>query len=235
MPEIQKGRTPVKLWSLQEAAVWVETRAVPQNPILRRLAPAAVQKLHQALKAGTIRSSGCVDGGERRDIWPGEWNDYRLELKHTMFSRHYFMGSAGTPVITVLSIRSCPATAVKYHGYPSEVRIPSASSKDGERDYHRAITDVLMPQDQVVQQWPASGNAPSPNNHSKNESAAIKALSSQLESNPGLTRAEAKTWCTTAGFRLSARGFQNRVWPGARTKAELPEKALPGRKRKSLR
>ena len=67
------------------------------------------------------------------------------------------------------------------------------------------------------------------------ETAAIKALASQLRSAPGLTRTEAANWCTAAGFKVSERGFQSRVWPRARAQADLQAKALPGRKRKSSR
>jgi hypothetical protein len=65
------------------------------------------------------------------------------------------------------------------------------------------------------------------------ETAAIRALASQLRSTPEMTRSEAASWCTKAGFRLSQRGFQGRVWPRARAQADLQAKALPGRKRKS--
>jgi hypothetical protein len=65
------------------------------------------------------------------------------------------------------------------------------------------------------------------------ETAAITALASQLRSVPGMTRAEAARWCSGVNFKLSERGFQNRVWPRARAQAGLQAKALPGRKRKS--
>jgi hypothetical protein len=68
---------------------------------------------------------------------------------------------------------------------------------------------------------------------SRDETAAIKALASDLTVNPELTRAEAENRC--ARFKVSQRGFQNRVWPTARTRAGLPAKASPGRKPKSLR
>jgi hypothetical protein len=118
------------------------------------------------LTAGMVTASGCVDGGERRDISPGEWNDYRLKLKHTVFAGHYFTGSAGTPIIAVLSIPSFPAAALKYHGYPSGVRVPSASAQDGEPGYHRVITDVLLPREQIMRQWRSGGRAPLPNDRS---------------------------------------------------------------------
>jgi hypothetical protein len=163
----QTGRAPAELWSLEQAMIWIETPAgIPQHPIHRRIAPATVQELYQALKAGMITASGCVDGGERRDISAREWNDYRLKLKHTAFMSHYFTGSAGTPIIVVLSNRSFPAAALKYHGYRSGVRIPSASAQDGEPGYHRVITDVLLPREQVVQQWPSSGRSPLPDDRS---------------------------------------------------------------------
>jgi len=64
------------------------------------------------------------------------------------------------------------------------------------------------------------------------ESVATRALASQLRDNPDLKRADAKNWCATAGYQLSARGFQSRVWPEARTLAGLPAIGSPGRKRK---
>jgi hypothetical protein len=158
MSGVQKGRAPGELWSLEQAMVWIETRAgVPQHLIHRQSAPTTMQELYQALKAGMITASGCIDGGERRDISPGEWNDYRLKLGHAKFPKHYYMGSAGTPNIAVLSIRSFPAAALKYHGYRSGVRIPSAQSPDGEPGYHRGIDDVLLRREEVVEQWPAIG------------------------------------------------------------------------------
>ena len=141
----QKGRAPAELWSLVQAIVWIERHAgVPEHPIHRRIALARVQELYKALKAGMITASGCVDGGERRDISPGEWNDYRLKLKHTVFADHYFVGTAETPIIAVLSIRSFPTAALKYHGYPSGVR-NSVRQRAGwrtrlpPRHYRRAI------------------------------------------------------------------------------------------------
>jgi hypothetical protein len=143
MSSSENDRAPPKVWSLEHAALWIETRAsVPRQPIHCRIAPTTVQELHQVLKAGTITASGCVDGGERRAISPEEWNDYRLRLKHTAFAGHHYTGTSGTPVIAVLSIRSFPAAVLKYHGYPSRVRVPSAHPSDSEPAYHRVITDV---------------------------------------------------------------------------------------------
>jgi hypothetical protein len=156
----QEGRAPAELCSLEQAIIWIETPAgVPEHPIQRRITPATVQELHEALKAGMITASGCVDGGERRDISQGEWNDYRLKLEHAAFADHHFMGTVGTPIIAVLSIRSFPAAALKYHGCPSGVRIPSAYAQDGEPGYHRVITDVLLRREQVLRQWPSGDRA----------------------------------------------------------------------------
>jgi hypothetical protein len=60
---------------------------------------------------------------------------------------------------------------------------------------------------------------------STEETEAINALASYLKTEPDKRK----------GFKLSGRGFQNRVWPGARKKAGLDPKAPSGRKSKSSR
>lgn len=162
MADSQQLYTTAKLWSLQQAALWVQTRGdAAQHSIGRTVAPTTLQELHEALKVGTINGSGCADGGERRAISPAEWHDYRLTLEYAMFPGHYYIGSLGVPVIAVLSIRSFPAGALKYHGHKSGVQIPSARSPNGETGFHRVIDDVLLLREEVVQQWPAIGQAPS--------------------------------------------------------------------------
>ena len=223
----QKSRAPAELWSLEQTMVWIETRAgVPLHPIHRRIAPATVQELCQALKAGMITPSGCVDGGERRDISPGEWNDYRLKLKHTALASHYFMGSAGTPIVAVLSIRSFPAAALKYHGYPSGVRILSASAQDGEPGYHRVITEVLLPREQVVHQWPSSGRAPLPNDRSTD----LDSKSGPGAKTRGIAQAIGQLWPNGIPKGLSAKDRNRAVidWLGANGSSVplSPERAI---------
>jgi hypothetical protein len=155
----QKGRAPAELFSLGQAITWIDTPAVvPEHPIQRRITP-AWEELYKALTTGMVTASGCVDGGERRGISSVEWSDYRLNLEHAVFASHHFVGTAGAPIITVLSIRSFPAAALKDHGYPSGVRLPSASGQDGEAGYHRVITDVLLSRGQVERQWPSASSA----------------------------------------------------------------------------
>jgi hypothetical protein len=67
----------------------------------------------------------------------------------------------------------------------------------------------------------------------RDETAAIKALAPHLRNNPQLKRDKAAAWCRTAGFKVSDRGFQNRVWPRARELAGLEAKAPSGRSKKS--
>jgi hypothetical protein len=221
----QKGRAPAELWSLEQAMVWIEKRAgVPQHLI--QMAPTTMQELYQALKAGMITASGCVDGSERRDVSPGEWNDYRLTLKHIKFPNHYFMGSAGTPIIEVLSIRSFPAAALKYHGYRSGVRIPSASAQDGDPGYHRVITDVLLRREEVIRQWPSSGRVPLPNNRSTD----LDSKSGPGAKTRGIEQAIGQLWPSGIPEGLSAKDRNNMVIDWLRQKGYSvpgnPERAI---------
>lgn len=65
----------------------------------------------------------------------------------------------------------------------------------------------------------------------RDETAAIEALAAHLKSDPDLRREDAVAWCHAQSFTISARGFQSRIWPRARTEAGLTSKAPSGRKR----
>jgi hypothetical protein len=84
----------------------------------------------------------------------------------------------------------------------------------------------------VCQLRQSTSSKPVPFATAGQETAAIELLSAHLKSNPDLTRKEAADWCTEKGFATSARGFQSRIWPGARREAGLDAKARAGRKRK---
>jgi hypothetical protein len=55
-------------------------------------------------------------------------------------------------------------------------------------------------------------------------------LAKLLRKNADLPRDEAKAFLRSCGFEFSERGFQNRIWPGARSLAGLEQRAPPGRK-----
>lgn len=154
MSNSNEKRSNNEVWSLQRAASWIQstTHAQPQPSF--ELTAKTIEELHNALRAGEIISSGCVDCGVRRTISGEEWHDYSLKPHYAVFTGAHFIGSKGTAVIDVLSVRSFPAAALKYHGYPSGNRIPSPHSNDGEVGYHRVITDVLLPWRQIMERWP---------------------------------------------------------------------------------
>jgi hypothetical protein len=140
--------------AIQQAASWIQTRTEEKPQASSGIVATSIEELQNALRAGEIIGSGCVDGSERRTISGEEWHDYSLKLHYAMFTGAHLIGSFRTLVLDVLSVRSFPAAALKYHGYPSRIRIPSPDSNDGEVGYHRAITDVLLPWRQIMQRWP---------------------------------------------------------------------------------
>jgi hypothetical protein len=68
----------------------------------------------------------------------------------------------------------------------------------------------------------------------RGEAEAIAALATMLKKDKNLRRENAWRYCQSA-HGVSRRGFQSRVWPQARVKADLSNLAPPGRKQKSSR
>ena len=63
----------------------------------------------------------------------------------------------------------------------------------------------------------------------KDEAGAITALANLLREKPKLLRADARQHLVAEGFKISDRGFLNRVWPQARLEAGLEAVAPSGR------
>jgi hypothetical protein len=106
-------------------------------------------ELRAHLRRGSLKVTGLVDGGERREITPEEWRDYDLKLSYG-----YFVGVGRISTIDVLSVRVFPAAAVKDRSQPAGVRMAG-----GEPGYYRVITDVLVPVSQVMQLCPGPAEA----------------------------------------------------------------------------
>ena len=126
------SEAPAKTWSLAQA-----------------LDAVSVEKLEAALRSATISATGCVDGGERRIISAIEWDDYRILLERSFFLNNDFFGGPPTIIVEVISRRSFPARSLKDHSAPSGIMLPCADSSSGEPGYHRVITDVRIPREQV--------------------------------------------------------------------------------------
>ncbi len=71
---------------------------------------------------------------------------------------------------------------------------------------------------------------PSHTSTAKSESDATHHLTERLKQDPDLKRPDAEVECRKK-FKISQRGFRDRVWPQARENAGLPPKAPPGRKK----
>jgi len=133
------------------------------------------------------------------------------------------------------------------HGKMTRQRLQDAIDNDPDGEHIRLLlSHCWLPRD-LFERWCARHHLPkSPSRFqpqeshpvspatARDEKAAIEALASQLRSNDKLKRRDAMSWCRKEGFNLTWRGFQNRVWPGARVKAGLEAKARAGRKRESL-
>jgi hypothetical protein len=107
------------------------------------------------------------------------------------------------------------------------------------RDDHE-YRDCLVPKDWYVSNTPffrdvhvssadllAVFNPPAPT--VKDEAGARRALANLLREKPKLRRADARAQLAAKGFKISDRGFLNRVWPQGRVDAGLDAVAPSGR------
>jgi hypothetical protein len=97
-----------------------------------------------------------------------------------------------------------------------------------------AWSGVCFRKDNVLKIWPETRRM-ALSAATRSEGLATRALASQIERDPDITRGAALRWCRNAGYELSDRRFQGHVWPSARERAGLPAKAPPGRKPESSR
>jgi len=149
---------PTDKISLAQAVRWIETRAgAPGKSLRGPISRASADQVHEALKAGAIRATGCIDGRRREPISADEWHDYDLILRHISFLNAQFMKAPGMPVVEAISKRLYPAAAVNLRYRRSALRLPSAQSETGEPGYHRVIVDVLLSCADVLAHWPRDG------------------------------------------------------------------------------
>ncbi|MBV9548802.1 MAG: hypothetical protein JO256_03915 [Alphaproteobacteria bacterium] len=85
---------------------------------------------------------------------------------------------------------------------------------------------LLLPTLRVTQIWPLAARQTS-----SAEAQAVKILTERLQGLPNLKRDDAREILKQKNISVSARGFQGRVWPQARTNAGLNPTASAGRKK----
>jgi hypothetical protein len=146
-------------WTLEMAAVWIDTRDDDIVTVERSCEAAALSELTYALADGFLRSSGEVDGAQRRDLGIDIWIDYLIRR-----------GSSND--IEVKSRRNYPASQVQNKVSPtadtqwheivedlngernSDAARSGASPDDTGRRYHRTIENVLVSIEDVKSVWP---------------------------------------------------------------------------------
>jgi hypothetical protein len=120
-------------------------------------------------------------------------------------------------------------------------KIPRSDIETANLQDDNKYPDCLIPEDWHVQNVPfyrkvrvlradllAAFRPPAPT--VKDEAGARRALADLLRKKPKLRRGEASQHLVTEGFKVSGRGFLNRVWPQARVDAGLDAVAPAGRK-----
>ena len=138
----------------------------------------------------------------------------------------------GAPVETAECRRDIPASEIADANLRDD---PEANRRD-DNEYR----DCLIPKDWHVSNVPfyrtvqvlcadllAVFRPPAPT--AKDETGAITALADHLRERPKLRRADARRHLAAEGFKISDRGFLNRVWPQGRLEAGLEAVAPSGR------
>lgn len=190
--------------------------------------PKALDELHAALTAGTVRATGEVDMDPRRPIAPEEWRDLVLREEDGFFADDGFVGDP-IPDFIVHSRAAYPAGKVADLGCPAEGGVPAASG-GLEPAFHRHVSFVRVVRADVERLWPRTPE------RTKATAAGVRRCREWLigkiqAGGPPIRKADLLAEAQER-FGMSKRGFDD-TWAEAVEATGLREWSRPGRRRKS--
>ena len=181
--------TPSPLWTIEQVAVWIETRDARSvdgdTPYCRGANQRALNDLRRHLIEGRVKATASADASAPREIASAEWAECIFEPYRTFVVGLSRAGTTGNWFVRVRSTRAFRAAALKDHSCQSSMIVRDAKNPGGALGFHRVLHGVRFRKNDVVLRWPRrSRTQPTPSAINGAERECVDRLKSMFAKSP---------------------------------------------------